>query len=89
MSLRSLFVRETLEAHALGSYRLGLSRVRQCALVAMMDGRRELVIERRTGLGPLTLGTHYLHVPADGLADVDAVAQALICLLYTSDAADE
>ncbi len=76
--IRRLFIGQEAYEAELGAFTRGLLRIRQNALIVRVDGGVELVLERISGLRflPPTSVT-YLHLPADGLDDIEAVASDL------------
>jgi hypothetical protein len=77
--VRRFFVGQEVYADELGVFTRGLLRIRQNALIVPMDGGFELVLERISGfrfLPPTSVS--YLHLPADGLANIEAVASDLL-----------
>ncbi len=77
--LRRWFVDDVEAEVPLGTHTRGLYWLTQRALVARIDGRRELVIERSSGIRKLgSGGLHYIHVPSDGLENLRMVATRLM-----------
>jgi hypothetical protein len=77
MAVRELFVGEVLHEVELGTFRnLGYT-VRQTALIGRKDGDIELWVEVLSKRF-MPLAVHYVHLPAGGHAELEAVARRLI-----------